>query len=474
MTTTTADSRLADLGYEPTLSRQLSLGGLIVYGLLFFVPMAPVAVLGPVINRSGGVPVLVYLVAAAVMGLSAVSYREMALRFPVAGSVYGYTRLSLGRTPGFVAGWLILLDYILMPSLLTVLAAVALAHIWPTIPVAVFTVVFVVASMALNLQGVTVTTRVGVVLLAIQLVVIAIFLVCVGHALVSGQIAWTWHALWRSGASWQHVASAVSIAALSYLGFDAVATLNEEARGGGRAVGWATLSLVGLLAVLFGIQVMAAGLVLDTTALAPGAATDRAFYQAVDEVCPSWFTPMFTVTNAFVAIFACLVVAHSSTSRLVFAMARDRVMPHRLAATTAKGVPWLAIVAVSVVTAVLSVVFAGRAEIMTTLVTFGALSSYVFLHADVVVQCIVKERSRRWLLHLVVPILGAGTLLVALARTEEITRLVGICWLAVGLVGALVARVHRSRSLRGAPSRSGAPAREAPPTEPRSGCEVDE
>lgn len=231
-TTLAPDSQLKDLGYQPSLNRQLPFGSLLVYGLLFFVPMAPVAVFGLVVNRSGGVPVLVYLVAAAVMGLSAISYREMALRFPVAGSVYGYTRFSLGRTPGFIAGWLILLDYILMPALLTVLSAVALAHIWPSVPMGIFSLVFVFASMALNLQGMTVTTRVGIVLLTIQLATIAFFLVCVGLGLAGGGVVWSWHALWRSGTSWTSVASAVSIAALSYLGFDAVATLNEEARGG--------------------------------------------------------------------------------------------------------------------------------------------------------------------------------------------------------------------------------------------------
>ena len=147
------------------------------------------------VNRSGGVPVLVYLVAAVVMGLSAISYREMALRFPVAGSVYGYTRFFLGCTPGFIAGWLILLDYILMPALLTVLSAVALAHIWPNVPIKIFALVFVLASMALNLQGVTVTTRVGIVLLAIQLATIAFFLVCVCRGLASGDVVWSWHAL---------------------------------------------------------------------------------------------------------------------------------------------------------------------------------------------------------------------------------------------------------------------------------------
>lgn len=445
--TDSADDRLVDLGYAPALRRQLGFGAVIVYGLLFFVPMAPVAVFGPVVNLSGGVPVLVYLVAAVIMGLSAVSYREMALRFPLAGSVYSYVRLGTNEGLGFVAGWLILLDYVLMPALLTVLSAIALAHIFPAVPVVAFSALFVLASMLLNLQGVEITTRAGFVLLAIQLGVIAMFAVFLVQALAAGQVQFGWHGVWRSGTDASMVLSAVSIAALSYLGFDAVATLNEEARGGGRAVAWATMSLLGLVTTLFVLQVLGAALVADATSFADGPRTDRAFYDAVDAVAPDWFTPVFTLTNAFVAIFACLVVAHSSTARLVFAMARDRVLPGPLARTTAKGVPHIAVVCVAVLSLGLAIGFANRAGLMTSLVTFGALSSYVVLHLAVINQHLVRERSGRFLVHLVVPVLGALTLLVALSRTQPMTRTIGLAWLAAGIAGHLVVR----RVRRGAP-----------------------
>ena len=126
-------------------------------------------------------------------------------------------------------------------------------------------------------------------------------------------------------------------------------------------------------------------------------------------------------------------------------MARDKVMPSVLSLTSSKGVPWVATVVVATVTAILAVTFASHVETMTTLVTFGALSSYVFLHADVIVQCVSKEGSRKWVRHLVVPILGALTLLIALAKTEEMTRIVGLSWLAAGVIGAIITRVHRSR-----------------------------
>lgn len=125
-------------------------------------------------------------------------------------------------------------------------------------------------------------------------------------------------------------------------------------------------------------------------------------------------------------------------------MARDKVMPPALSRTNSKGVPWVAIIVVATVTAILAITFDSHVETMTTLVTFGALSSYVLLHADVIVQCIVKERSHNWVRHLIVPILGALTLLVALAKTEEMTRIVGLSWLAAGIIGAVIARVRHS------------------------------
>jgi len=54
------------------------------------------------------------------------SYAAMSRAFPVAGSVYAYAQRGLSETAGFFAGWLILLDYLLIPALLYLISAVAL------------------------------------------------------------------------------------------------------------------------------------------------------------------------------------------------------------------------------------------------------------------------------------------------------------------------------------------------------------
>lgn len=444
------DDELLRLGYQPSLGRHLGLGAILTYGLLFFVPMAPVAVFGYVTTMSHGVPVLVYLVAALVMSLSAVSFRELAHRFPVAGSVYGYTRLSTGRHLGFVAGWLVLLDYLLMPATLVVLAAVALGALLPAVPVWAIVVVFVLASMGLNLAGITITTRIGALLLAVQLLVLLVFAVFVGHALLTGHAHLSTAALWRPGTDVGAVLGSVSMAALSYLGFDAVNTLNEEARGGGRAVGLATVILMVAITVLFCLEVWAAALVAPVTGF-PEAAAAHAFYDVVRAVSPGWFTTVFTLTSAVLAIFACLVVAHASTARLLFAMARDRVLPEGLARTDRRGVPHVAVLVVAALSLVLGIALAGRSSLATSLVTFGALSSYVLLHVSVIVRCWVRERSGRWLRHLVVPVLGMLTLLTVLSQTETLTRTVGLGWLAVGLIGYAAETVRARRGSQARP-----------------------
>src|SRR5215469_943328 len=58
----TADSNLEEFGYRQELRRSLRLRDLIVYGLIFMVPIAPFAIFGPVFNASHGMVPLTYVI----------------------------------------------------------------------------------------------------------------------------------------------------------------------------------------------------------------------------------------------------------------------------------------------------------------------------------------------------------------------------------------------------------------------------
>ena len=183
MTSTTAGvpetgaSGIEQFGYTQELKRTLKFSDLVVYGLIFMVPIAPFAIFGGVFQASGGMAPLVYAIALVAMLLSANSYAQMAQAFPMSGSVYTYAGRGIAGPVGFVAGWMILLDYILIPALLYLAAALAMNGIIPGIPLWAWLIVFVGLNTVINYLGIQLTALVNKYMLALELVVLAIFLV---------------------------------------------------------------------------------------------------------------------------------------------------------------------------------------------------------------------------------------------------------------------------------------------------------
>src|SRR5215217_6494910 len=229
-------ARLRELGYEPELARTLAVRDLVIHGLIYMVPLAPIGVFGILYNMSAGAVAAVYVVAAVAMLFSAISYKEMAQVFPVSGSTYSYVSLGTNRFLGFVSGWAILLDYLLLPALLCVLSASAMTTIVPSVPAWVWVVFFVAVTAVTNLLGMNVTAKMNKYSLYIQLGILAVFLIWAAVLVMQGQAHLTldpFHP--HGGASWSVVAAAIPVAAFSFLGFDA--GVDPQRGGQGRRQG---------------------------------------------------------------------------------------------------------------------------------------------------------------------------------------------------------------------------------------------
>ncbi|CAN5465429.1 hypothetical protein BH09ACT7_BH09ACT7_51930 [soil metagenome] len=98
------------------------------------VPIAPWAIFGTVYNSAGGMVPLVYLIGLVAMVFTALAYAQMAKSFPLAGSVFSYVGRGIHPAAGFFAGWAILLDYLLVPTLLYVFAAESMVGLFPSTP----------------------------------------------------------------------------------------------------------------------------------------------------------------------------------------------------------------------------------------------------------------------------------------------------------------------------------------------------
>ena len=101
----------------------------------------------------------------------------MSRAFPMAGSVYTYAGRGIAAPGGFLAGWMILLDYVLVPGLLYLIAAIAMNCLVSAVPVWLWLVGFVVLNTVVNYMGIEITARVNKIMLVAELIVLAIFIV---------------------------------------------------------------------------------------------------------------------------------------------------------------------------------------------------------------------------------------------------------------------------------------------------------
>ena len=323
---------IEEFGYRQELKRSLSLTDLVVYGMIFMIPIAPFGVYGYVNAEAPGMVPLAYIIGMVAMLFTALSYGSMARAFPVAGSVYSYAQRGLNQHVGFIAGWLMLLDYLLIPPLLYVYAAMALNHLYPDIPKVGFILAFLVSATFVNLRGITFTARMNIIFLLAQLVVLGIFLFYAWNALHSGggngQL--TLAPLYNPETfNFALLMQAVSIAVLSFLGFDAISTLAEEIKGDpGRSVGKAALITLLVMGVIFVVQTWIA------TDLAAGLgfkSADTAFYEIAEIAAGSWLATLTAVATALAWGVAVAITSQAAVSRLLFGMARDGKLPKVLA-----------------------------------------------------------------------------------------------------------------------------------------------
>ncbi|MBB5872694.1 amino acid transporter [Allocatelliglobosispora scoriae] len=437
-----ADSNLEQFGYTQELRRTLRLPDLIFYGMVFMVPIAPFAIFGNVFQVSGGMVALAYLAGMLAMMITAASYFQMVKAFPMSGSVYTYAGRGIAPSVGFLAGWAILLDYILAPCLLYVVAATSLHAIWPILPIWGYLAAFIVVNTIINYLGIRLTASFIKVFLIAELAVLGLFLVLGGWALAQGKgRGFTLDPIFNSATfSWGVLFAAVSVAVLSFLGFDGISMLSEETRSPAKHIGRAMALALLLAGLLFIAQSWVASLLVPDPAglLANGDPNGSAFYDTAAVIAGNWLQVLTAVATAIAWGIADSLVAQVATSRLLYAMARDRQMPSFLARVSARrGVPTNSVLLVGVVSLVLGLYMSTRADgilLLANLVNFGAVIAFLTLHLSVIWHYMVRKRSNRIFVHLILPLVGFGILVGVVWNARLLAQQIGGIWLGVGVI----------------------------------------
>ena len=404
------------------------------YGLAYIAPISPLSTLGLVWAASHGMLALAYLLGGLCMAFTAFSYAAMVREVHSAGSVYGFARVVLGPFAGFVAGWMILLDYLLIPAFVYVVMAVALGELMPGIDRGVWIVLLAAFTTAVNWFGIGSTAKVsfGAVVaqvgVMIALLVLAAYVRLHRSGLAGLGLAPFYHAPFSLGA----VLAGTSICVMSFLGFDAVSTLAEDtADRSGRTLGRAILLVLAFATALFVISAWVLG---NAMMGAHFNSLDAAAYELAGQMGGVWAGVALAWAYAILVGFSNALPMQVGVARVLYAMARDRQLPAALARLHPRhNTPHVAMLASTAVSVVVALWLREAMDQLAAFVNFGALFGFALIHVCVMVHFARAER-RNWLTHMVSPLLGIGVVLANRSNMTQAALVLGVVWLVTGLL----------------------------------------
>jgi putrescine importer len=428
-----------------SLRRALGLWDLILYGMIVIQPTAPMPVYGVMSQRAHGHAVTTVLIAMVAMLFTALAYGRMARAYPSAGSAFTYVGSEIHPALGYVTGWSMAMDYMLNPIVCTILCSKFALNVFPEVPYPVFVLLFISLFSGLNLFGIRTSARINEILAASMGVVILIFLAAVVRYLLhtphDGLAFFTRPFYDPQTFSTSAVLGGTSLAVLTYIGFDGISTLSEEAENPRRNILLATVLVCLITGVLASLEVYAAQLVWPGAQPFPD--VDTAFVHVAGRAAGPWLFLLINIT-LLVATVGSGMGSQLGAARLLYGMGRSNALPKSFfgALEPKRRIPQNNVMFVGCLalagTAVLS--FERAAELLN----FGALLAFMGVNAASFTRYYLRERQRT-LGNLLPPIFGFTICLLLWLNLSRPAKIVGTLWMLLGIAyGAYRTRGFRS------------------------------
>jgi putrescine importer len=423
---------------EGHLRRVLGVPSLVMFGLVYIVPLTVFTTYGIVTQTSGGRLSVAYLVTLAAMVFTARSYARMAAAYPVAGSTYAYTQRTFGPPIGFLAGWSLLLDYLFLPMLNYLVIGIYLNAAIPAIPAWLIILVTILIVTVLNIVGIVSVARANVLIIALQAVFIVVFIVLACVTLSGSGTVDLMAPLKGDGTApgLSPVLAGAAILCLSFLGFDAVSTLSEEANEPTRSVPRAIMIATITAGVMFVVLSYVSQLVFPSNAFTD---IDSGALDVMKTAGGQFLDTFFTA--AYVAgALGSAITSQASVARILYAMGRDGILPRRVFGhipvrfTT----PTYAILVVSVIS--LAAIWIDLAQ-LASIVSFGALVAFSAVNLTVIKHYFIDAGDRGgggFANNVVLPLIGFGLTVWLWTSLSGFALVVGLIWLALGFVWLLM------------------------------------
>lgn len=435
-------------GNTDTFKQTLTVRDMVVWGLVTMVPISPMAVYGGVFADSNGMPTLAFLIGFIAVLFSVFSFGIMIQRFPSSGSIFTYVSHVFGKMPGFIAGWLMLLQYLVSPTMVYLIAAVAIHSLLPDIPILALCFAFLAIVGIVSLIGMKTAMLVNKIALIGQLIVLALFVVfgvvyIVQHP-ESASFAPT-NIFNPAKFEFGGTMSAVALAVMSYVGFGAIATLTQEAKDPKRGPSRAMLIMAIVLLVLYALQCYIAACIDPSGASFKGN-TNNAFYVVAQLAAGPWLMVVCAVSVALAQGVFTAIAQQNSIAFVMFTMAKGGSLPKFMAKMDKRtNSPLNAVIFIICLSIVLTLVFQLSGLDMNTVIkisNFGALSTYTLLNLSVIVFCWFQLKERKGasalFMHLIFPAFGAIICFAIMLSVKDVALTVGAIWILIGVIYYLV------------------------------------
>lgn len=421
---------------SPTLKRSLSLKYIVFFGLSFMAPTTMISTYGVAVHNTNGMMTTAYIIALIVMLFTAYSYAQMVKAYPTAGAAYTFTQKAISPHIGFLAGWTILLDYVFSPMISSLFLGIAMNAYFPSVPMYVWIIIFIVTITTVNILGITVAAKFSTAILFLQFGSFTLFTVFSIKGLLNGQGAGTLFSILPfidSDANMSGIMSMIPVLCFSFLGFDAVTTLSEEAKNPKKSIPKAIYLITIIAGTLYFIGSYFLQLVWPDY---QSFNNPEAAYIDIAMYIGGNFLVSYILAEGTMACFASAIASGASASRILYAMGRERVLPEKIFGylspkyrTPVYNLLIIGCIAFS--SLFLSLTFA------ISLINFGALLTFTLVNLSVIAHYYFRKKQRSimgTIRYLIIPLIGASLTGLFFVKLDIHSLMLGGIWFALGLL----------------------------------------
>jgi len=454
----------AAVAAPPRLRRTLTLSDLILYGVIVIQPVAPMSVFGVLSERGRGHVVTAILIAMVAMLFTGISYGRMARAYPSAGSAFTYVSQEINPAVGFITGWSMVMDYMLNPLICTVWCAGQAAQFAPGVAPWIWKIFFAIVFTLLNIRGIKTSARINAgMAILMGMVVVGIFVASARYIFGTHHDPAYFTRPFYDPATFSFAGlfGCTSIAVLTYIGFDGISTLSEEAENPRRNILLATVLTCLVIGILSAFEVYAAQLIWPASDPFPDVNT------AYSYVAGRAWKPLFPIVGftLLLANFGSGLGAQLGAARLLYGMGRSNALPksffgavdekHRIPRNNVFVVGIVALVGAFVLEIVagykayslgtnglswatfLKILNGGEAYgLGAEMLNFGALIAFMGVNAAALLRYYVRSKEKK-LGFLIPPALGFLICLALWLNLSKPAIIVGSIWMAAGIAFGL-------------------------------------